>query len=65
MIHVDAALGEQLLQIPVRRAVAQVPANREQGHVRWETETDECRRSLNGRPRMTVALHRATLTDLW
>jgi hypothetical protein len=63
VIHLDAALGENLLQVSVGQAEAQIPADREQDQVRWEPEPRERRRSLNGRPRTAVALHPATLTD--
>ena len=38
VINVDAALGQQLLEIPIRQAVAQVPADRQRDHLRRETE---------------------------
>jgi hypothetical protein len=34
VIDVDAALGEELLQVPVRQALAQVPADRQEDHIR-------------------------------
>ena len=41
MVHLDAALGEELLKIPVGQAVPQVPADRQQDDVRRETEPYE------------------------
>lgn len=34
VIDLDTALGEQLLNVAVRQPVAQVPAPRQQGHLR-------------------------------
>jgi hypothetical protein len=34
VIHVDTALGEDVLQITVRQSVPQVPADRQQDHIR-------------------------------
>ncbi len=44
VIDVDAALGEQLLQIPVGQAVAQVLADRQEDHLGREPEAGERRR---------------------
>ena len=41
VIHVDAALGEDLLKVPVGQAVPQVPADRQQDHIRREAEPGE------------------------
>ena len=41
VVHVDTALGEELFQVPVGQAVAQVPADRQQDHLRRETEPGE------------------------
>jgi hypothetical protein len=38
MVDVDAAFGEQFLDIAVRQAVAQVPAHRHHDHLGRETE---------------------------
>ncbi len=64
MVHLDAALGEDLLQVPVGQSVPQVPADRQQDDVRRETEPHERRRSLNGWPRAAIAFHPDTLTQL-
>ena len=62
MIDVDAALIDAAPD-PVRKAVPQVPAHRQQDHIRRRPEPGERRRSLHGRPRTTIALHPATRTD--
>jgi hypothetical protein len=49
VIDVEAALGEELLQIPVREAAPPVAAHREQNHIRREPEPRERRRGLNAR----------------
>jgi hypothetical protein len=36
VIDIDATLGQQLLDIAIREAVAQVPADRHRDHLRWE-----------------------------
>jgi hypothetical protein len=41
MVHLDAALGEQLLQIPVGQAAPQVPADRQQDDGPRESEPGE------------------------
>jgi hypothetical protein len=41
MVGLDAALGEQLLDIAVGQPEAQVPADRDDDHVGWETEAGE------------------------
>jgi len=62
MVRLDTALGEELFQVPVGQSVAQVPADRQQDHVRRKPEPGERQRCLNGRPRAAVALHPVTLT---
>jgi hypothetical protein len=47
VVDPHAPLGEQLLQIPVRQAVPQVPADRDRDHLRREPEPGK-RRPLNG-----------------
>jgi hypothetical protein len=34
VIDLDATLGQQLFDIPVRQSVAQIPANRDRDHIR-------------------------------
>jgi hypothetical protein len=43
VIHFDAALGQQLLDVAVGQAEAQVPAHRKDDHVGRKTETSEGR----------------------
>jgi hypothetical protein len=43
VIDLDASLGEQLLDVAIGQAEAQVPADRQDDHVRWEAEAGECR----------------------
>jgi hypothetical protein len=45
MVDRNAALGEQLLDVAIRQAVAQVPAHCQHDDVGWEAEAGE------GRPR--------------
>jgi len=47
VVDLDAALGEQLLHVPVRQAVPEVPANRDRDHLRWEPEAGEGRPVLD------------------
>jgi hypothetical protein len=39
VVDLDPAFGEQLLDVAVGQAVAQVPAHRHHDHVGWEPET--------------------------
>jgi transposase InsO family protein len=43
VIHGDTALGQQLLNIPVGQAIAQVPADRDRDHLTREPETSKDR----------------------
>ena len=61
VIHLGTARIDEAPD-PVRKAVPRVPADRQQDHLRRETEPGERRRSLHGRPRTPIALHPATLT---
>jgi hypothetical protein len=45
VVDLDAALGEKFFDIAVRESVAQVPAHRQQDHVRWKPESRKRRRS--------------------
>jgi IS6 family transposase len=38
IVDVDAAVGQQLLDVPVGRAVAEVPADGDRDHLPWEPE---------------------------
>jgi hypothetical protein len=58
----DATLGEQLFNLAVRQAVAQVPADGDSDHVWREPEPGE-RRPGNSRPRLTT-LHPTSLHQL-
>jgi hypothetical protein len=49
VIDLDAALGQQLLNVPVGQSVAQVPAHRDRDHLTWEPVAG---RSGRGRPRI-------------
>jgi hypothetical protein len=44
MVDVDAAFGEQLLDVSVGEAVAQVPADRHHDHLGRKTETANAER---------------------
>ena len=43
VVDLDTALGQQLLHIAVKQAVAQVPADRHCDHLGWEPEPGERR----------------------
>ena len=45
VINGDTALGQQFLDVTVRQAVPQVPADRDRDHLRREPEASEHRRS--------------------
>jgi hypothetical protein len=38
VVDLDAAFGEQLLDVAVGQAEAQVPADRQHDHIGWEAE---------------------------
>ena len=48
VINADAAFAEQLLDVPVREAVSQVPAHRDGNHLTREPEAGECGRGGSG-----------------
>jgi transposase, IS6 family len=50
VIHLDAAFGEQLPNVPVGRPEPQVPAHREHDHLGWEAEAGERRARKRLRP---------------
>ena len=41
MVHLDTTLGEQLLDIAVGQAEAQLPADRPHDDIRWEAEAGQ------------------------
>ena len=41
VIHLDTALGQQLLYVTVRQAIARIPTHRQHDHLRRKTETSE------------------------
>jgi hypothetical protein len=43
VVDLDAALGEEFLDVAVGEAEAQVPADRQHDHLRWEAEAGEGR----------------------
>jgi hypothetical protein len=43
VVDLDAAFGEQFLDVTVGESVAQVPANRDHDHVGWEPKDGERR----------------------
>ena len=61
MIDLDTALGQQLLDIAIREAVAKVPAHREDDDLPRETEALEGRTRDRGY-RTTTRPHAATMT---
>jgi len=64
VVDLDAALGEQLFQVPVGEAEAQVPAHRQEAHLERELEPGEGRTlNLEARTGTTRAGHRASFPD--
>ncbi|ETA03772.1 hypothetical protein CcI156_07645 [Frankia sp. CcI156] len=61
VINQEAALGEQLLDIPVGQGVPQVPADSEDDHLRWEPEPRELRR--RNRRTDTTSTHHSIMAD--
>jgi hypothetical protein len=45
VVDLDAALGQQLLDVPVGEAEAQIPADRYDNDIGWEAEAGEGRSS--------------------
>jgi len=41
VINLDAAFGQALLNVSIGEAVAQIPADVQQDHLRWEPEPNE------------------------
>jgi len=60
VVDLDTALSQQLLQIPVGQAVAQVPADRDRDHLGWEPEPSE-RRPIDLGVADTTTTHRHSL----
>ncbi len=54
VIDLDAALGEQLLDVALGQAVAQVPAHRNRDHLTWEPATRRCGRGRSRRARPRI-----------
>jgi hypothetical protein len=59
VVDLDAALGEQLFNIAVGQAKAQIPADRQDDDVGWEPEAGEGR--LQHRSRMRTRSHADSL----
>jgi hypothetical protein len=60
VVDLDAALSQQLLNVPIREAVAQVPADRDRDHLRWEPEPRE-RRPVDRRTGCSRSTHPLSL----
>jgi hypothetical protein len=45
VVDLDAAFGEQLLDVAVRQAEAQIPADRQHNHIGWEAEAGKAGRT--------------------
>ena len=54
VINGDTALGQQFLNVPLREAVPQVPADRDGDHLPREPETSEHRRRARRRHRTSL-----------
>ena len=61
VVDVDPALGQELLEIAVGQAVAEVPAHRQEDHLRRELEPRECRAPMADRTNRAVMLHPISL----
>ena len=62
VIDIDAALGEELLEVAIRQTKAEIPARRQHHHLGREPEPHE-RRQIKRWHGTTAALHRRTLAD--
>jgi hypothetical protein len=63
MVDLDAAFGEEFLDIPVGQPVAQVPAHRHNDHLGREAEPGERRAGRRPGTRPNCGRHRSTLPD--
>jgi len=63
VVDLDAALGEQLFEIPVGQAEAQVSAHRQEDHLRWELDPSEGRPVDLEAGTGPAAVHRTSLAD--
>jgi hypothetical protein len=45
VVDLDTAFGEEFLDVAVGQTEAEVPADRQHDHIRWEAEAGECRPS--------------------
>jgi hypothetical protein len=43
VVDLDAPLGQQLLDIPIRESAAQAPADRDRDYLQWDQEPGERR----------------------
>jgi hypothetical protein len=57
VVDLDPSLGEELLEVAIGQAEAQIPAHRQQDHLRREPEAGESRRALVDRHAGPSALH--------
>ena len=56
VVDLDAALGEQLLDVAVGQRVAQIPAHRDLDHLAGESVVSGTRRRRNSHPQSLSAL---------
>jgi hypothetical protein len=61
VVDVDPALGEQFLDIAVRKAEAQVPADRQHDQLGWEAEAGEGRAHSGSKPRVVAGSHASSV----
>jgi hypothetical protein len=64
VIDLDPAFGEQLLDVSVGQAIAQVPAHRHHDHLGREPEAGEGGRASGPDTRPRCMLHRSSLPEL-
>jgi hypothetical protein len=63
VIDLDAALGEELLEIAIRQTKPEISPHRQHDHLRRKPEADERRELLNEGCATTATLHHRTLAD--
>jgi hypothetical protein len=62
VIHVDAALRVELLEVAIRQPEAEIPVDRQQDHLGRESETHELRQ-IKRTHWTTARLHHRTIAD--
>ena len=63
VIDLDAALGEEFLEIAVRQSVSEIPANGQHDHLGREPEPGECRQIRWGQRTTSPVFHPDSFAD--